>query len=124
MGLHPGGGSDRGIGCQAYVSWGQLRAGFSVLCVSNRHHCSLGNLLSVKWSTRFPCIVPQKAEIFDFVRTGKLAAVQLMFGAGKATPWDTAADGRGLLHARLGASAHPYPLSHGPVNFGKRVLTL
>jgi len=104
---HPGGGSDRGFGCQVYMSWGQVRGGLSVLCVSNRRHCSLGDLFSVGWSARFPCIVPQKAEIFDFVQANNLAAVQLMFGASKATPWDTAPDGRGLLHASLGSTGSP-----------------
>jgi len=112
--LRPGGGRDRGFGCQAYVSYGHLRGGFSVFCVSSLHS-SLSGLFSVRWSARFPCIVPEQAEIFDFVRTGNLAAVQLMFSAGKATPWDTALDGRGLLHVSLGTRSHSSPPPHRPL---------
>ena len=110
----PGGGSDRGFGCQAYVNWGQRRGGFSVFCFSSRHS-PLGSLFSVRWNARFPCIVPEQAEIFDFVRTGNLAAVQLMFSAGKATPWDTTPDGRGLLHVSLGTRSHSSPPPHRPL---------
>ncbi|RYP42658.1 hypothetical protein DL767_000027 [Monosporascus sp. MG133] len=92
-----------GFECQAFLGWGERRRGISVSCVLSRHS-RLGGLFSMRWNARFPHIVPGCADIFEFVRTGNLAAVQLMFSTGKATPWDTSIDGRGLLHTAASSS--------------------
>lgn len=105
----PGAGTgESGFGCQAFIGWGKQRRAVSLSCTWSCHS-PLGGLFSMRWSGRFPNIVPACADIFDFVRTGNLAAVQLMFGTGKATPWDTSVDGRGLLHVSW-ANLSPHSL--------------
>jgi len=61
----------------------------------------------MRWNISFPRIVPTRADIFEFVLTGNLTAVELMFSTRKATPWDTTRDGRGLLHVRR-SPYHPH----------------
>lgn len=46
-------------------------------------------------------ILPQHAEIFKHVRHGQLHIIRSMFELGKATPFDTTANGISLLHVRL-----------------------
>jgi hypothetical protein len=106
-----------GFGCQVHLGDRGSHKGFYVVFVLMKCPQLLGSL-SMKWNIFFPCVASREADIFEFVRTGNLAAVKSMFNMRKATPLHTSPDGVGLLHVRPRA---PWPLKS---HFQKGALTI
>jgi len=86
-----------GVGFRAYLFWGETRKGFSAVCMPAGSSGSPG-LTSLRLNFSFPRIVVTHADIFEFISTENLPAIQHMFSTHQATPWDTTPSGRGLLH--------------------------
>jgi hypothetical protein len=86
-----------GFGFQMHLGSRSNCNGVYVVFVLMKYPRLLGEL-SMRWNLFFPPVVPREADIFEFVRTGNLAAVKSMFSMRKATPLHTSPDGAGLLH--------------------------
>lgn len=92
-----------GFGFQAHIG-SRKNKGISIVFVLMKFRGQLGSL-SIRWNISLPQVVSRDADIFEFVRTGNLAAVKSMFSMRKATPLHTSQDGTGLLHVRY--KPHP-----------------
>jgi hypothetical protein len=90
---------EHGIGFHMYLGRRTNHNGISVIFVVMKCLRPLGSL-SIRWNIHFPRVIHRDADIFEFVRTGNLAAVKSVFSMRKATPLDTSPDGTGLLHVR------------------------
>jgi hypothetical protein len=90
---------EHGFGFQMHLGRRNNHKGVYVVFVLMKCPQRLGSL-SMRWNISFPQIVPREADIFEFVRTGNLAAVKSMFNMRKATLLHTSPDGTGLLHVR------------------------
>lgn len=53
---------------------------------------------SLKWEFHWSNIIPKHSDIFEYVVTGNLDAVKLLFSQRNASPLDVTPDGQGLLH--------------------------
>lgn len=88
-----------GFGIRILLYWMGFSKGFSAVYMPTLPERA--GSTSLKWDFHWHNIVPKHSDIFEYIVTGNLNAVKLLFSQQKASPLDVTPDGQGLLHVWL-----------------------